>query len=228
MTVLVGLLDSGVGMTFGTILKAEKTFRLDDNGNIDAAGSGGQASRHGSRLAEIILDVGDGVELLSADIFSGEHVTSPAVVAAGLGWLIQSGARVVNMSFGLASNRPVLAAACRHAEDAGAVLIGAAPARGDRVYPAAYEHVIAVTGDARCAPGEFSDRPSARAEFGACVHAPGSQPGTRGSSGASVAVAYATRAVAEHLLSDPNATRTDVIGHLRGLCRFRGAERRTH
>jgi hypothetical protein len=227
MTVLVGLLDSGIGTAFGDALMAEKTFRLDQSGSAVAVNPDGGSSSHGALLAEIILEAGDGIQILSADVFSGEHATSAAVAAAGLDWLVQRGARLINMSFGLTSDRPVLAAACRNVEIGGAVLIGAAPAQGGQVYPAAYEQVIAVTGDARCAPGEFSYHPSERAEFGACVHAPGTKPGKHETSGASIAVTHATRAVAEHLSSNPKATRKDVIEHLKGLCRFHGAERRT-
>jgi hypothetical protein len=170
-------------------------------------------------VARLILAAPAPVALLSAQVFGDKGMTSPAVIAAALDWLVECGARVINLSFGLRQDRPVLARACRRALDRGVVLIAAAPARGAPVYPASYPGVLRVTGDARCGPDELSRLASTRADFGACA-----QGATPLIGGASLATARVTARVAEYLAG--GGERDGVFDHLRGLARYHGPERR--
>ncbi len=155
-------------------------------------------------------------------MFLRAWATAPAVVAAGLNWLVEQDCQLVNMSFGLRQDRRVLREACLAARRAGAVLVAAAPARGPAVFPSAYDGVVRVTGDARCAPGEFSRLGTAQADFGACVR--GAQAGDRPCGGASFAVARVTAALAAHLGAGGDAR--DVAAYLRGIARYQGPERK--
>ena len=159
MTVRVGLLDSGAGLAVGPALVADRAFQLDGSGKVIARESQNPANDHGSQLAELLLDVPEPVGLLSANVFTGGQVSSPTVIAAGLNWLVENGAQVVNMSFGLANDRPVLSEACHNADRENVILVAAGPARGEPVYPAAYPDVLAITGDARCTSEELSRQP---------------------------------------------------------------------
>ncbi len=227
MTICVGLLDSGVGEALNTSVVEQKLFQLNERGDVISTTSIGDVTGHGTLIAQLILTSSTEVELLSAQVFSEHGASTSASVAAGLDWLIEAGAGLACMSFGLRADRPVLEQSCRRASRAGVILVAAAPARGDPVYPAAYENVIAVTGDARCEPGEFSHLQSERAKFGACAYPAGATAGVLGSSGASLATAYAAREAATFLSSHLGAQSADVVQHLTSLCRYRGAERRT-
>lgn len=218
MTVIVGLLDSGAGDLPGANLIEQKSFLSDESGDL---------SGHGAQVAGVIISADPSLKLLSAQVFSNQGAGTPAIVAAGLEWLVEAGAQLVCMSFGLRADRPALRHACQGASDAGLVLIASAPAQGDPVYPAAYDSVIAVTGDARCAPGEFSLLEPARAKFGACVYPEGGEPGIPGLSGASIAAAHAVRDAADFMSSHPEARSTDIETHFTALCRYHGVERRT-
>lgn len=176
-------------------------------------------SGHGSALAQLILAGPAPVALLNAQVFSTTGMTSPVVIAAGLEWLLEHGARLINLSFGLHQDRPVLARACRRALDCGVVLIAASPARGAPVYPSAYPGVLRITGDARCTPDELSHLASIQADFGACP-----QGTTPAAGGASLATARVTARVAEYLAN--GGERDGVFDHLRDLARYHGPERR--
>ncbi|NQV22295.1 MAG: S8 family serine peptidase [Rhodospirillales bacterium] len=227
MTIRVGLLDSGVGEALNTAVLEQKSFQLSESGDVVSATSIGDVTGHGTLIAQLILSTTPEIKLLSARVFSEQGTSTPATVAAGLDWLIEAGVGLACMSFGLHADRPVLEQSCRRASRAGVILVAAAPARGDPVYPAAYDNVIAVTGDARCEPGEFSHLQSERAKFGACAYPADVTAGVPGSSGASLAAAYAVREAAAFLSSHPDAQSADFVRHLTSLCRYHGAERRT-
>ena len=125
------------------------------------------------------------------------------------------------MSLGLGHDREVLRRACGHAHGAGAVLIASAPARGGPVYPAAYDQVIAVTGDARCAPGEVSDLFGVQADFGTYG---GDPSGVR--AGASIAAAHFTGLAAAYLAGHDTADADALKAHFRAQADYRGPERR--
>lgn len=227
MTIFVGLLDSGVGEKLNAAVVEQKSFQLSESGDVVSTFSSGDRAGHGTLIAQLILTSNVEVKFLSAQVFSEHGASTPATVAAGLNWLIEAGVGLACMSFGLHADRPVLEYSCQLASRAGVILIAAAPARGDQVYPAAYDNVIAVTGDARCEPGEFSHLQTERAAFGACAYPAGGTAGVPGSSGASLAAAYAAREAVTFLTSHPDAQSADFVRHLTALCRYHGAERRT-
>jgi hypothetical protein len=209
---------------------AERAFSLDDSGTVVAVDSAGDALGHGTALARIILAAAPDAELLVARIFDERMVTQPAVAAAGLDWLVGEGARMVNMSFGLRHDRGVLREACARAVSAGAILLGAAAARGAAVYPSAYPGVIRVSGDARCAPDELSTLGGGQADFGAHPRPSQGFTGAGPDGGASFAVPHVCTVIAAYLAERPEADRdavwrrplsrpgkTDVAGWLRGF-----------
>ncbi|WP_207063000.1 S8 family serine peptidase [Motiliproteus sp. SC1-56] len=190
---LIGILDSGVNPALAAQVVAARAFVKTDAGEVRAVAAGPDRLGHGSALARVIACQIPEARFLVAQVFVDKLATSPMQAAAGLDWLVAQGARVVNMSFGLHADRAPLAEACQRALAAGVVLVSAAPAVGPSVFPAAYPGVIAVTGDVRCAAGEFSQLDASRADYGACVRA-----GERAVVGASVATAYLTGQVARY------------------------------
>ncbi len=226
--ILVGLLDSGIKDLPPESVEAQLRFVLQDSGEVGQLPAGPDALGHGTELARILRFHEPRTRIVNAQIFTGSFATSAVTAAAGLCWLIDRKARLINMSFGLKEDRVVLRDACATALQSGAVLLAAAVARGAAVYPAAYPGVIRITGDARCAPGEMSALGTAQADFGAHVRAIPNQDDRNGTAGgASYAVAHAAGIGASFLLANPGAGAADVLAHFEASAVYRGAEHRS-
>ena len=207
-TVVVGLLDGGVDAALSGQLEASRAF-------VDEPVPGRLG--HGTAIAKIILHHAPEAPLLHARVFGERQRTTPELVAAGLDWLRDEGARIVNMSFGLRHDRMVLREAVARAHAVGMILVASVPARGAAAYPGGYPGVIRVSGDARCAPGDLSALGGDPADYGACPRDADDRLG-----GASFAAAHLTGLLARHL----RATGRDPRALLDRLARFHGRERR--
>jgi hypothetical protein len=161
------------------------------------------------------------VELLVARVFFGHWGTRPAQVAAALDWLCGAGAQVINLSLGLREDRMVLREACERTTAGGVILVASTPARGEPVYPAAYPGVLRATGDARCAPGEWSWLATPQADIAGCVT---SADGTV--SGASAGAAHVCAHIAMCLQDPAMSERDDLLDALRRGASYHGPERR--
>jgi hypothetical protein len=218
------MLDSGVDPAVAPADWPRRSFGVDGQGDDGAPDLLG----HGTALARIVLARAVPARLAVARIFSDRLACSPAAAAAGLAWLVDQGARVINMSFGLREDRAVLRESCERAAAAGVILFGAAPARGPGVYPSSYDGVIRMSGDARLRPGEISVLGGLQADFGACpqaLEADRTKGGPVG--GASFAVAHATAIALPFLAGNPVAGAADLCDYLTSIARFHGPERRT-
>ena len=217
----IGLIDSGVAGAPAVSVAASRGFLAAPDGAVCAAAAADDLLGHGTVLAEILLQGAAGSRLLNAQVFSHTLTCSAAQVAAALDWLLEQRVQLVNMSFGLREDRPLLRHACERALEAGAVLVAAAPARGEPVYPAAYAGVIRATGDARCAPGEISFLDTGQADFGGHVRA-----GASTVAGASVGCAHVTARAAGFLGANPGSSAAHLRAWLAGQASYRGPERR--
>lgn len=213
--ILVGVVDSGVSAGFPGLLASR---RFDADGGAQAVDD---RIGHGTAIARLLIEHGDGPGLLMAQVFAQTQRCSPEQIAAALEWLVASGAAVVNLSVGLHQAAACLRRACEYAEAAGVILVASAPARGAPVYPAAYAQCIAVSGDARCADQEISWLGSANADFGA--H-PFLMPEDNRSGGASYAAARVSGRIARLLAAGTPGTAIGAT--LRAQCRYHGPERR--
>jgi hypothetical protein len=214
-SILVGVVDSGVAAGFPGLVAAR---RFDADGGAQAVDD---RIGHGTGIARLLREHGDGPGLLVAQVFAQTQRCSPAQIAAALEWLVDSGAALVNLSVGLRRAAACLRLACERAEAAGVILVASAPARGAPVYPAAYAQCIAVSGDARCADQEVSWLGSANADFGAhpfLLHSDSH------SGGASYAAARVSGRIAR--LLDAGTPATAIAETLRAQCRYHGPERR--
>jgi len=219
--VQVGILDSGADVT----PREACAFEARDDGDIGTAELGPDRLRHGTIIAKAIEESARSADFLVAQIFRDRPTTTPAVVAAGLDWLVDKGAQTVTMSFGLRADRPVLREACMRAVAAGVILVAASPARGGAVFPAAYPGVISVSGDARLQKGELSAL-GPDGHFGAYAWLEGTdETGRPRAGGASFAVATLAAHAVLYLERAPRATREDVINYLLEEARYQGPER---
>ena len=215
----VGIADSGVDGVAATHVIARKDF-------VDHATSGSleDTSRdlagHGSALAAVIAATGE-VELLDARIFDASLRTSAVRAAAAIDWLVEQGARIINLSFGLHEDRCALREACARAIEAGVLIVASAPARGAPVFPAAYPGVLRATGDARCADEEISWLGSAQADAGGMPRTPCGRV-----AGASAGCAHVCAALTRLMTRQPEAGRVALAEELRRSARYNGPERR--
>ncbi|MEZ5932104.1 MAG: S8 family serine peptidase [Alphaproteobacteria bacterium] len=205
----VGLLDSGVG------LDAEAAGRVAATRSFTGETPLPDRRSHGTRLAMIILHHAPEAELVDAQVFGARMTASPEQVAAALDWLTVQSVDIVNLSFGLRQDRPVLRAAVERTLGAGVRVIAALPARGGPVYPGAYPGVVGVTGDARCVLGEISDLGGRPATFGASPATLEGKPG-----GASFATAHITGMLAKAMAETP-----DALAQLAARAAYHGPER---
>ena len=219
--VRVGLIDSGMDAELSAHVVAATAFGLDGDDLVEARSAAADAIGHGSSVARTILSAAPAAGILSAQVFRDSMTAPPAVIAAALRWLVGRGAGFVNMSFGLRVDREPLRSACAEARSAGTVPVCSTPARGPRVFPAAYPGVIRVCGDARCAAGEISVLEDSEVLFGAC---PRSVDGRL--AGASAAAAHASGRTAGFLADHPGADAVEVVQFLRGIARYHGREQR--
>lgn len=217
--VRIGVIDSGCSAHQAGRISAARRFWLEQ-GVLCEGPAQDDALGHGSQVLDCVLAQGGEGDVLVAQVFGQQWLTSALQVGAALFWLVEQGATLINMSLGLQQDRHVLRAACAMAVEAGVLLCASSPARGAPVYPACYPGVIRVTGDARCTPGQWSWLDSAQAEFGAPVGVAG------GTSGASLACAAFSGQLRALLTAQPTASHDQVLAHLRTHAAYIGPERR--
>ena len=219
----IGIVDSGTAGSSPGL--HGRRFLAGENGGVEVRDGLDDRLGHGSAVTRLIQDAAPEAELLHAQVFGARFTTSPALVAAGLDWLYGEGVALVSMSFGLRADRAVLGTACQAAAAHGILLVAAAPAQGPSCFPAAYPEVLAVTGDARCAPGEVSDLQGRQADLGTWCASP--ERGGGAIAGASVAAAHFTGLAARLLTAQPGLDRAAVLDHFRAQAIYRGPERRS-
>lgn len=217
----VGLIDSGFAPEQAERVSLSRRFWLE-GGELLEGDALPDVLGHGRAVLKTLEEQCGPIRLCVAQVFGDRWQTSPLQIAAALHWLIEQDVALINMSLGLRTDRPVLREACVLAQASGLILCASSPAQGEPVYPAAYPGVIRITGDARCAPGQWSWLNSPQADFGAHVSA------ANGVAGASVACAALTGIMAAHLHANPGAGREAVLAWLREGAAFIGPERRGH
>jgi len=220
--VRIALLDSGVDDSLKeSVSMSRASLQMKHEGVIEKVAITDKLG-HGSALARVIISMAPTSRLLVAQLFRQKLLCTPVQVAAALDWVVSEGAQLVNMSFGLSHDRPVLREACERARAAEVILVAASPARGRPAFPASYPGVIRATGDARCRAGEISFLDSPQADFGGCV-----QSSDTVVAGASVGCAHVTAKIASGLSSGLIAGSRDARQWLARQARFQGPERRS-
>lgn len=150
-SVTVAVIDTGVDMKHPD-LKAQ----LLPSYNAANPASPGIKDIHGTHVAGIIgasADNGIGahginpnVKILPIDVFNGGLGANDYVIAQGILYAIEKGAKVINMSLGGYFSSPILEDAVKKAIDAGVTVVAATGNESTDMYsiPASYEGVISV------------------------------------------------------------------------------------
>lgn len=177
------------------------------------------ATHHATAMAATIASHAPDVGFLGAVVFAGRLATSLQSVCDALHWLAADPPDIVLCSFGMANASLELLLAAARLQQAGCVIVASAPARGAPVFPAAFDDVISVQGDARCRPDEISRLDLPQAAYGASPVAHG-HPDVRGASAAAAHLAGLLAGAGP--VSIGSAART-----LGGFVRYTGCERKT-
>lgn len=225
--VRVGVIDSGIGGGDGDSatrprVLAACAFARTPAGEPVRVAPQSAGFGHGRAVAALIAASAPRAEFLDAQVFAAARAIDAGLLADAIDWCVEQAVRVLNLSLGLHTDRPVLRAACARATAAGLTLVAASPARGAPTFPAAYPQVIAVSGDARCTANDCSwlaDGPHLGAS-------PCPLPPAAGG-GASYATARISGRIAAFFAGQPDAGQSDLLAHLRAGASFVGRECRT-
>ncbi|WBP91109.1 type VII secretion-associated serine protease mycosin [Kitasatospora cathayae] len=156
----VAVVDSGVSASHpdlaGQVLPGASLIGDGDDGRTDTSGES-----HGTAIAGIIAGTGgpapgEGMTGLAPDakilpvrVGTGNQVSAP-MVARGIVWAADHGARIINVSLGAPEPDPLLKQAVTYAMGKDAVVVASAGNEGDRgnppMYPAAFPGVVSVSG----------------------------------------------------------------------------------
>ena len=149
--VLVAVLDTGIDKSHEDL-----NGKVVAEANFTTSSVAGDVYGHGTHVAGIIAACGDnglgivGIapqsQLLDVKVADNNGRCQASAVAQGIVWAVDNGAAVINVSIELRGSSVQLEAAVNYAWEHGAIVIAAAGNDGSQtpVYPAYYEHVIAV------------------------------------------------------------------------------------
>lgn len=214
----VGIIDTGLHREHWPRLRAGRAFVMGQQGVRSQALEDDHLG-HGSVVTRILLEQAPAAELVVAQVFGRRAATTAAQLTAALQWLLEQRVALINCSLGLHADRPALRDACDQAARRGVILCASSPAMGQPVYPASYPGVVAVTGDARCQPGQWSWLQGEMAEFGAAV-------GKGSEGGASMACARFSGLLASFWSTRPDSGAEQVLEHFRQQASRIGPQRR--
>jgi hypothetical protein len=224
--VRVGLIDSGIASEWMQQVDAKLAFILTRNPGasssdftVERRQMTPDALGHGSAVSRRIASFAPGVRWHVAQVFDANRRASALQIAAALDWLAQQDIPLVCMSLGVRTDHPSLARACANAVSRGMTLCASVPARGVSVFPAAYAGMVRVTGDARCAPRQWSWLNTSRADFGAAAYDSLGQP-----AGASLANAALCGILAACMAHHPHLSMAQNLHYLREYAPIQGEQ----
>lgn len=219
---LVAVLDSGLIPQYG-----KSAFVT---GVYDAISPGAEAKDtlgHGTQMALIAAGVVNPIgattqetsQVVSIRAFDDNGFTSNYSLMRGISFAIESGARVLSLSWGAEHVSPLFASTIQYAAEQGLVLVAAAgnAPTGTPVYPAAYKDVIGV---GALSPDGSPWKQSNYGNFVATqalgvAHLPVGHNGDPGVyAGTSISTAYTARLVSAIINQDPNADLDTILKQL--------------
>lgn len=219
--VRIGIIDSGVADEILPSIKLSQRFSLDPSRKIQCGAIQPDSLGHGSAVSRILQRYAPYAQLYVAQVFDATGHTSARQIAAALDWLRNEQVQLVCLSLGVRAEHDTLTQAVTQTLNTQMLLCASTPARGEPVYPAAYSGVVRVTGDARCAPHEWSWLGTKQADFGAAVRQQEGQP-----AGASMANAALCAHLAALWHTHPHLNKDQLLSLLRKLTPIQGPQTR--
>ena len=222
--VIVAVLDSGLATGYSDSQFLAGTYDALSPSKTIADDSG-----HGTQMALLAAGVveplgidtknQDAPAVLAIRAFDQNGYTSTSALMKGIDYALQSGARVISMSWGSETESAVLESVVNSATDQGLVLVAAVgnEPTGLPVYPAAYENVIgigALLPDGEVWPQSNYGSFVAGSFPGLALFKEGSSETSSMYAGTSIATAYASRIIAEIIEGKPDIERDQIIEKL--------------
>lgn len=124
--------------------------RILPNGDADADFT--DRIGHGTAVAAAILEKAPHVDLVAVRVFDRTLATSAEVLARGISWAADHGARLINLSLGTSNpaRGALLGAAVDEAVAAGAIVVSAFESGGITWLPGSMPNAVGVTLDPSC------------------------------------------------------------------------------
>jgi subtilisin family serine protease len=215
--VRVAVVDSGIHPANPHIGNTRVSgARIRPDGDVD--GDFVDRIGHGTAVAAAIVEKAPGVDLVAVRVFDRTLATSADLLARGISWAANDGARLINLSLGTsnAARAPVLAAAVDEAVAAGAIVVSALESDGVAWLPGSLPNAVGVTLDSTCerhAVVMTADGSRGSVRFGASPYPRpvNGVPVERNLSGLSFAVANVTGFLARLLSGDMTIRDTRAI-----------------
>jgi thermitase len=141
-SVLVAVLDTGIDKD-----NRDLGDRVVADVNFSNSPTSDDLYGHGTHMAGTIAAVAPGCRLMNVKVADDTGKCEPSVVATGIIWAVDHGAKVINLSLAMGASSD-LQEAVNYAWNGGAVVVAAAGNKGTSKpsYPAYYENCLAVAG----------------------------------------------------------------------------------
>jgi len=141
-SVIVAVLDTGIDKD-----NQDLADRVVVEVNFSNSATSDDVYGHGTHMAGTIAAIAPECRLMNVKVADDTGKCDPSVVAKGIVWAVDHGAKVINLSLAMGAS-PNLEEAVNYAWGRGAILIAAAGNKGtsEPSYPAYYENCLAVAG----------------------------------------------------------------------------------
>jgi thermitase len=175
---------------------------------------------HGTMVAGLIHLTAPAATILPLKAFKADGTSTVANVVRAIYYAVDSGARVINMSFSVAESSPELMKAINYASSHRVTCVAASGNLGIEtiVYPAAYRNVIAVAStsntDVRSVFSNFGDADVTLAAPGESVTTTFPGGHYAAASGTSFSAAFVSGAISLMLQETPSLSSRDALDNL--------------
>jgi thermitase len=141
-SVIVAVLDTGINKDNQNLAE-----RVMAEVNFTNSPTGDDLYGHGTHMAGTIAAIAPECQLMNVKVADDMGRCEPSVVARGIIWAVDHGAKVINISLAMQAS-PDLVEAVNYAWSQGAIIIAAAGNKGgsEPSYPAYYVNCLAVAG----------------------------------------------------------------------------------
>ena len=141
-SIIVAVLDTGIDKDNQDLAK-----RVVAEINLTDSSTSNDLYGHGTHMAGTIAAIAPECRLMNVKVADDVGRCKPSVVARGIIWAVDHGARVINISLAMIAS-PDLEEAVNYAWSQGAIIIAAAGNKGgsEPSYPAYYANCLAVAG----------------------------------------------------------------------------------
>jgi thermitase len=141
-SIIVAVLDTGINKD-----NQDLADRVVAEVNFTNSPTSDDLYGHGTHMAGTIVAIAPECRLMNVKVADDSGKCQPSVVARGIIWAVDHGAKVINISLSMVAS-PNLDEAVNYAWNQGAILVAAAGNKGtsEPSYPAYYDNCLAVAG----------------------------------------------------------------------------------